>query len=280
MLSSLFFILALIFACFGLYQYLNEQRLSLRLKEVSQQVQAIRTDKKSAKLRLPSPDSLKTLVDEAGLDAEQATFWVLLSKILLATLAFVIFWPTAEADISQYIFVFVIAILAEMLPDWWLKQRAKSLLLQIRAQLPEVFDLLILCLQSGMSLDLALQRLTKEVRILNPKLSKELTILCQRLPVVPNRSQAFASFADRMRIKEIRQFVNLIQQSDEYGTPLVKSLRELADHSRQIYELEMEEQLGQLPARMTIPIMVFIIFPLIVLLAGPALYRLIDYLAG
>ncbi len=279
MLAIICFIFALLFALFALYQYLGEHRLYIRLRDISENATNT-TPKKKYSYQIPVPASLESLTLNAGLDAPWAAQAVLITKILLAILVFVFSLPEEGASTSRYILSVVFAIAAQMLPDLWLKQKAQNMLLQLRAQLPEVFDLLILCLQSGMSLDAALQRIAKEVQSLNKKLAKELQILCQKLPVVPDRNQVLSHFADSLPIKETRQFINLIQQSDEYGTPLVEGLRDLANHSRQLYELEMEERLGQLPARMTIPIMLFIIFPLIVLLAAPALYRLIDYLAA
>lgn len=280
MLAAFCFALALICAIFALYQHSGEHRLYLRLRQVSQTLSPHKTKFVAPAVLLHAPRSLQELATQAGLDAPWAAHALLGSKIGLALLVCLLAWPQADAELSRYLLTFVFAIIIQMLPDIWLKQKAQSMLLQVRAQLPEVFDLLILCLQSGMSLDAALQRLAKEVQTLNKKLAKELQILCQKLPVVPDRKQVLSQFADSIPIKETRQFINLIQQSDEYGTPLVEGLRDLANHSRQLYELEMEERLGQLPARMTIPIMLLIIFPLIVLLAAPALYRLIEYLAG
>ena len=204
-------------------------------------------------------------------------FW--LSKGALAVSALVLAWP-ADGDPAGKLLSLVAAMLMQMLPDAWLRQQAQRTLRRSREQLPELLQLLALCLEAGLTLDRALPRLGSDLQGLNPALSNHLQRLSDDLRVVSERRQAFARLADRIPLDDFRQLCWLITQADDYGTPLAAGLRDLAQHSRSVYLLEVEERMARVPGQMAMPLMIFIIMPLVVLLAGPALVMLLRQLGG
>ncbi|ASP38839.1 hypothetical protein CHH28_09165 [Bacterioplanes sanyensis] len=204
-------------------------------------------------------------------------FWS--SKALLLLFALLLLWPSSLQPTNLLLAV-AAALLLQMLPDMWLRRQAHTTLRDSRAQLPELLELLSLCLEAGLTLDRALPRLSTEITTLQPALARHLQRLDDDLRVVSERRQAFARLAERIPLQDFRQLSWLITQADEYGTPLAAGLRDLGQHSRTLHMLEVEEHMARVPGHMALPLMLFIIMPLVVLLAGPALLLLLRQLGG
>ncbi len=152
---------------------------------------------------------------------------------------------------------------------------AKRQLALVKA-LPDGLDLLVICAESGLSLDAALNRVSEEIGQASPELAEELQITAVELGFLPDRRQALANLNRRTNHPAIRGMVNTLTQTEKYGTPLSNSLRVLANEFRDQRMLRAEEKAARLPATLTVPMIVFILPVLFIVLIGPAIIRVMD----
>jgi tight adherence protein C len=130
--------------------------------------------------------------------------------------------------------------------------------------LPDTLDLMVICAESGQSLDGALARVARELGASHPELAEELHLTSVELGLMPDRRQG------------IRAVVNTLFQSEKYGTPLSQSLRVLAAEFRNDRMMRAEQKAARLPAILTVPMIIFILPPLFIVLIGPAILKALD----
>jgi len=142
--------------------------------------------------------------------------------------------------------------------------------------LPEALDLMVVCIDAGLSLEDALGRVVKELGRAQPELAQELALTSADLQILPSRDEALQKMADRMDLPSIRAFVATLIQTLRYGTPLAQALRTIASELRSDSLIKLEEQANKLPALLTVPMMVLIMPTIFLIIGGPAILRLID----
>jgi tight adherence protein C len=148
---------------------------------------------------------------------------------------------------------------------------------QIRLQLPDALDLLVICAEAGLGLDAAFARVVRELGNAAPQLADELGLTAVELGFFPDRRQALQNLAKRTDLPSIRGVVNTLIQTERYGTPLAHSLRVLAAEFRDDRMLKAEEKAARLPATLTVPMILFILPTLFVVLMGPAIIQVLDH---
>jgi tight adherence protein C len=162
------------------------------------------------------------------------------------------------------------------LPVLFLKNAIARRYHQIRRQLPDALDLLVICAEAGLSLDAALTRVSREMGPSAPELADEVGLAAIELGFLPNRRQALLNLIRRADLPPIRAVVNTLMQTERYGTPLAHSLRVLAGEFRDDRMMKAEEKAARLPAIMTVPLILFILPCLFIVLIGPAIIQVID----
>ncbi|MBP2310995.1 type II secretion system F family protein [Azospirillum soli] len=170
-------------------------------------------------------------------------------------------------------------LLGSLSPDYYLRKVAERRLTVIRRNLPDVFDLLVICAEAGLSLDASFDRVARELGEGCPELAEEVGLTAVELGFLPDRSKALQGFAERVPLDGVRALVTTLAQTERYGTPLAQALRVLATEMRNERMLKAEEKAARLPAIMTLPMMIFILPPLFIVLIGPAILRTIDGMA-
>ncbi len=160
--------------------------------------------------------------------------------------------------------------------DYNIKQRTKA----VAMGLPDALELLVVCVEAGLSLEDGLQRVARELEDSQPALADELTLTWAEINILPNRAQALANLAARTDVPSVRSVVSTLSQSMKFGTPLAQSLRVGATEMRNDQMMQLEERASRLPALMTIPVMLFIMPTLFLIIGGPAALRLIDTFHG
>ncbi len=169
------------------------------------------------------------------------------------------------------------AVLAgAMGPGIWLKNKIDKRYQLIRKGVPDALDLLVICVEAGLSLDAALARVAREFGPGAPELADEFRLTSIELGFLPERRQALDNLAKRADLPAIRALVGSLQQTEKYGTPLAQSLRVLATEFRAERMLRAEEKAARLPATLTVPMVVFILPTLFIVLIGPAVLHVID----
>jgi tight adherence protein C len=144
---------------------------------------------------------------------------------------------------------------------------------QIRNGLPDVLDLLIVCLEAGSSLDQAVVKATDELAIAYPALAEELRVVTTETRAGKPRLEAFRNLAQRTRVDDVRALVAMLVQTDRFGTSVAQALRTMADEMRTKRRQAAEEAAAKVGVKLVFPL-VFCLFPaLYVVMLGPAIVQ-------
>jgi tight adherence protein C len=169
-----------------------------------------------------------------------------------------------------------LAVLGFFMPDLWLQNASQKRQKKIQLALPDALDLMVTCAEAGLSLEALLKRVASEMVRSGPELADELGLTCIEMEFLPDRRQALVNLAERTNLPGIRALVNALQQSSKFGTPLSQAMRVLASEFRDERIVKAEEKASRLPVLLTIPMVLFILPPLIMVLVGPAALRIAD----
>jgi tight adherence protein C len=157
-----------------------------------------------------------------------------------------------------------------LLPDFWLGRRISSRQAKIRRGLPDVLDLLVICVEAGLSLDQGTARSAQELRQTQPELSDELSIVSLEQAAGRPRGEAWRNMAERTDVDSIRNLVSVLVQAEKFGTSIGRTLRIHSDTLRTQRRQKVEEQAAKTTVKLVFPL-VFFIFPSIFLVTlGPA----------
>ena len=170
-------------------------------------------------------------------------------------------------------------ILGAFAPDIFVKNVMQRRLKIIQKSLPDAYDLLVICAEAGLSIDSALQRVAQEMSQGAPEIADELSLTAIELSFLPDRAKALNNLTERVPLPGVRGVVNTLMQTERYGTPLAQSLRVLSAELRNERMMKAEEKAARLPAIMTVPMVVFILPPLMMVLLGPAGIKTVDALS-
>lgn len=146
----------------------------------------------------------------------------------------------------------------------------------IRKALPDALDLMMICAEAGLSLAAALDRVARELSRMSPELAEEFSLTSVELGFLPDRATALKHLGERVDIKEMRGLVNVVVQTEKYGTPIAQALRVLAKEYRTERMLRAEQKAARLPALMTVPMIVFILPTLFIIVMAPAVIGVMD----
>src|SRR5882757_4274668 len=144
----------------------------------------------------------------------------------------------------------------------------------IRLGTPDMIDLLVVCSEAGMGLESALERVAEEMNQTNPVMARVLYGLLDDLRILPNRSDAFEKFGSTSA--GLRRFGTMVSQSLQYGTPLSQALRSIAVDIRRERITNLEERAHKLGAKLTIPMVLFMLPAMFVILGGSPFLHLIS----
>ncbi len=153
-----------------------------------------------------------------------------------------------------------------VLPTLWIAYRRREKMREYRNGFPDFLDLMIVCSDAGMSMDAAIERVSREIEKSYPSLSQNLSLLSIELRAGRVSNDAMKSLGERMGLDEVRSFATLIQQSRELGTSLSGALRVFSDEMRHKRMAKAEEKAHSLPAKMSVPVTVCIL-PVVLLIA-------------
>lgn len=166
------------------------------------------------------------------------------------------------------------ALLGFYLPDIWLKYRADKRKQKMLEGLPDALDLMVICVEAGMGLDGAINRIAREIRLNSPVLSDELNFLNLELRAGKLRQAALRNLALRTNLDEMNSLVTLLIQTDKFGTSVANALRVYSDSFRTQRYQKAEEQAAKIPVKLIFPLILFILPALFVAIVGPAAIRI------
>src|SRR5712691_5495800 len=154
-------------------------------------------------------------------------------------------------------------------PMLFLKNAISKRHLQIKRAFPDALDLLLICVESGMSVEAAFRKVSAEIVTQSIALSEEFTLTTAELSYLQDRKVAYENLAKRTGLEGVKSVCLALQQSERYGTPLGQSLRVMAQENRDMRMNEAEKKAAALPPKLTVPMILFFLPVLFVVILGP-----------
>jgi tight adherence protein C len=161
------------------------------------------------------------------------------------------------------------AFLGLQAPMLFLKNAISKRQLSIRRAFPDALDLLLICIESGMSIEAAFRKVSSEIVTQSVALSEEFTLTTAELSYLQDRKVAYENLAKRTGLEGVKSVCLALQQSERYGTPLGQSLRVMAQENRDMRMNEAEKKAAALPPKLTVPMILFFLPVLFVVILGP-----------
>jgi tight adherence protein C len=177
---------------------------------------------------------------------------------------------------SSY-FIYIAALgLGFLIPDFWLGHLIKKRQAKIRRGLPDVLDLLVICIEAGLSLDQAVMRSSQELAMAHPDLCDELSIVVLEQRAGRPRTEAWKNLSNRTDVDVVRSLVSVLVQSETFGTSVAKTLRTHADTLRTQRVQKIEELAAKTTVKLIFPLVLFIFPSLFVVVLGPAVITMME----
>ncbi len=160
-----------------------------------------------------------------------------------------------------------------MLPDILVSNAITKRQAGIQRSFPDALDLMVICVESGISLESAFTRVSEELALDAPELSEEIAITTAELAFLSDRRQALDNLAERTGSQPVKSLVTSLIQSEKYGTPLGAALRVVSQEGRDTRMAKAEEKAAALPAKLTVPMVTFFLPVLFLVLIGPTIIQ-------
>jgi tight adherence protein C len=174
------------------------------------------------------------------------------------------------------LFAFVVGF---YIPSLYISNIAQKRRASIIAAFPDCLDLLLICVESGMSIETALQKVSQEIGGASMELAEELSLLTAELSYLPERRMAYEGLAKRTNHPGVKAVTMAMIQAERYGTPLGSALRVMAKENRDLRLSAAEKKASALPAQLTVPMILFFLPVLFVVILGPTIIRVQDVMS-
>jgi tight adherence protein C len=188
--------------------------------------------------------------------------------------------PLGDHALFRGLAMFASFFLGMAVPEFvfkWLAGRRRA---EMAQYLPDALDLLVICTNAGNSLGVSIRRVADELALICPPLSSEFSLTADELSLSGDSQRALFGLAERIDLPSIRALISTLTQSMRYGTPITGALRTLSRTERIAHVVSLEEKAAKLAPKMVLPMMMFILPPVVIIAAGPAVIQLLDFLAS
>ncbi len=265
---------------------ISEQRKSL-FERARQEDQIKIEDKQSASTKdslatlfklekLAGAKAARALLIQAGYRHPKSLLVYLLSRLILPTglllLAF-FFVQNIDKPIKDSIklmTMFGVAWFGYFIPYLLVKNTGQKRQEEIQVTFPDALDMMLICVQGGISIESAINRIAERIADYSPILAEELGILSAELAMLADRRAAYRGFADRVGSSSARTFVNAMLQAEQYGSSVSHAMRVIAEELRDMRMAAAENKAASLPPKLTVPMILFFLPSLFVVILGPA----------
>ena len=222
--------------------------------------------------------NLQTRLIRAGLYRRQAMVVFLGAKALLMTAPALLGVAASLTGLVTFqegvIFGACMGVVGLIGPSFWLDRKRKKRQSNFRRSLPDALDVLVICLEGGLSLPAGLKKITTELRTAHPALASELAIVQREIQLGQTAGEALRKMGERSDLEEVRSMASVILQSEKFGASLVKSLRVHAETLR-VKRQQRAEELAQVAGtKMLFPTVLFILPAIFVVILGPAIIHI------
>jgi tight adherence protein C len=165
-------------------------------------------------------------------------------------------------------------LLGFYLPDVFVSNKITRRQQSIMRAFPDALDLMLICVESGMSIETAFSRVAAEIGTQSPELAEELALTTAELSYLPDRRQAFDNLARRCGHQGVKAVATALNQAEKYGTPMGQALRVTATENREMRMQDAERKAASLPAKLTVPMILFFLPALFIVILGPAIIQI------
>ncbi len=282
---------------------LQGNKLETRLKNVSSRREELRKRNRDhldqAALRRKDEGMMKNVVDkldlkkaledpninaqltQAGLRGPGPVntfyFFRFALPFIFAVMVFCYLWFVNDHDQSfQFKLVGVVAgaVVGFYAPTMYLKNMADKRKTSIMKAFPDSLDMMLICVEAGMSTEQAFARVGEEIGLASPELAEELALTTAELSYLQERRQAYENLAIRTGMPGVKAVCMALVQAEKYGTPMGSALRVMAKENRELRISEAEKKAAALPAKLTVPMIVFFLPVLFLVILGPAYIKI------
>jgi len=230
-------------------------------------------------------ETSKVLLTRAGYRGQQAEIGFLFFRLILPPLfmgvtAFYVF-VAKLVDVTPLTGVAIIIVacgLGLKAPEIFLSNQISKRQESISSAFPDALDLLLICVESGLSIEAALQRVGQEIGTQSVALAEELTLTMAELSYLADRVQAYQNLGARIGLESVAQIVTVLVQAERVGTPLASALRVVSQEARERKLLRAEQKAAALPPKLTLPMMLFFLPCIFVIILGPAVINAMSQL--
>ncbi len=178
---------------------------------------------------------------------------------------------------TNVILWFILAVMVFFfVPDFWLSHAINKRRDHVRLSLPDALDLLAICMEAGLGLDQAIVRVGQELQLSHPELSEELLQINLEQRAGKPRVEAWRNMASRVDLESVRSFVNMLVQTERFGTPLSRSLGVFSDSLRTRRRQQAEELAAKTTLKLLFPLVFFIFPSIFIVILVPAIITLIQ----
>jgi tight adherence protein C len=290
---------------------LERDGLKSRMKSVALEREKMRarerarlaTEKSEARtsLRNQPKDKIRNLVDKLQLKAafadENTTnklrmagyrgpaplYTFVLARLVVPVVLFVavLFYAFAVLSphtpvLTKICFALFAAGAGAFLPNLYVQNVITKRQQSIRRAWPDALDLMLICVESGMSVEAAFRRVAEEIGVQSVELAEELTLTNAELSFLQERRQAYINLAARTGVPAVKNVTMALIQAERYGTPIGQALRVMSDDVREQRMQEAEKRAASLPPKLTVPMIVFFLPVLFFVIMGPAVMQVMD----
>jgi len=198
------------------------------------------------------------------------------TPFVLFTLALLYLSFTVLADRPLYLnvlYALFIGLVGAYLPTLLLKNKIIKRQQSIRKSWPDCLDLMLLCVEAGMSVEHAFKRVAKEIGMQSAELAEELTLTTAELSFLEDRTKAYENLGKRTGLDGVRAVMTALIQADKQGTSVGQALRVMAEEGREQRMMEAEKKAAALPPKLTVPLILFFLPVLFIIIISPAMIK-------
>ena len=177
---------------------------------------------------------------------------------------------------SKVTFTVAGLLLGYYAPNLYVSNIAQKRQQSIMQAFPDALDLLLICVEAGMSIEAAIQKVGSEIGSRSIELAEEFSLLSAELSYLPERRMAYEGLAKRTNHPGVKSVATAMIQAEKYGTPLAQALRVMAKENRDLRLSAAEKKAAALPAKLTVPMIIFFLPVLFVVILGPAIIKIQD----
>lgn len=231
--------------------------------------------------KLLEASDLKDKMAQAGLRGQKPVYIFYMSRLVLpialglfGLLTLIVLNLPEWAFMQRIVGTMGLVVFGYYLPAIYVKNVANKRLASILPVFPDALDLLLICVESGMSVELAFAKVAEEMGDASVELAEEFSLTTAELSYLTSRRLAYENLARRNNHPGIRAVATALVQAERYGTPLGDTLRTMANENRQLRVMQAEKKAAALPAKLTVPMILFFLPVLFIVILTPAALRM------